>query len=75
MGPVEGAPWLGATVAEVTAGPVVAAGRMREEGAAEAGGAESVEVAAAEGREEERMQGWRDACAGVGCAACGHRKM
>ena len=29
MGPVEGAPWLGATVAEVTAGPVVAIGRKR----------------------------------------------
>lgn len=29
MGPVEGAPWLGVTVAEVTAGPVVAMGRKR----------------------------------------------
>ena len=57
MGPSEGASWLGATVAVVTAGLEVAEGRNIKEGAAGSGGVKSVEAAAAEEREEERMRG------------------
>lgn len=42
-------------------------------GVMEVGANREATLTAAEGREEERMLGWWDVSAGVGCAACKHR--